>query len=89
MNSRATKPKPTVHMAMNTLLRQLATFRKNNSNKLATIIKYQEELGPEWTTKVLASLDDIIWKFQRLRQALEAGRNPDKKSPALKPGFVV
>lgn len=63
-------PKP-ARMAMEKLLRQLEAFRKDNSDKIITIIKYREELGPEWTTKVLASLDDIIHKFQRLRQALE------------------
>ena len=70
---RKARRKKDVRMLMGSFLRQLATSFKNNRNKLITIVKYQDELGPEWTTRVVASLDDIIREFQHLRAALEAG----------------
>ena len=63
--------KPKVTREMNALLRSLSKYKNNTSAKLAVIIKYKKELGPEWCTKVVASLDDIIHEFQRLRNALE------------------
>jgi hypothetical protein len=70
--AKSKKPK-SVRDTMSTFLRQLATFKTNNGAKIATVLKYQEELGPEWTTKVAASLDDIIREYQHLRDVLEAG----------------
>jgi hypothetical protein len=66
------KPKVSkVTREMNALLRSLAKFKGNTSAKVAVVIKYKEELGPEWCTRVLASLDDIIALFQHQKNALE------------------
>jgi hypothetical protein len=70
--TRKRKPKD-VRATMSAFLRQLATTFKNHRAKLIVIVKLREELGPEWCTKVAASLDDIIDDYQRLRAALEAG----------------
>ena len=82
------KKRPTVRKAMDTFLRGLAKSHKNNCAKLRTIIKYRDQLGPEWCLKVTASLDDIIEELQRLRAALEdnSTHEPWAPLPPLKIG---
>ena len=81
------KDRRNVRTVMNTFLRGLATFHNNNGAKLRTIIKYRDQLGPEWCLKVTSSLDDIIEELQRLRTALEDDEGiPHGVSRAMLPG---
>jgi hypothetical protein len=83
--TRKRKPKD-VRATMSAFLRQLATTFKTNRAKLITVVKYREELGPEWCLRVVASLDDIIDEYQRLRAALEAKKPKATDRKALPTG---
>ena len=50
-----------------------ATSFKNTRARLITVVKFREELGPEWCSKVVASLDDIIDGYQHLKDAPAKG----------------
>ena len=68
---RRTKHKD-VRKVMDQFLRQFAKSYKLQREKLHGIVKFREELGPEWCLKVTGQLDDVIEEFQRVRSALHS-----------------
>jgi hypothetical protein len=65
------KRKPNVRQVMSQFLGQFAKSYKLQREKLHGIVKFREELGPEWCLKVTGQLDDVIEEFQRVRSALD------------------
>jgi hypothetical protein len=81
--TRKAKKRRNVRKVMDQFLRQFAKSYRRQGEKLHGIVKYRDELGPEWCLKVTTALDDVIEEFQRVRSALdvENDRHPVRRLP--------